>query len=275
MRGGSNSLLAAHEPAAFTHWRPAHPRPWLLACDHASARIPASLGDLGVPPEHRLAHIAWDIGAGELTLELARRLEAPAILAAYSRLVVDCNRPLDDAGAMPESSDGVDIPGNRGLDAAAREQRAEALYWPYHRAVAAELSALGAAGSSPVLVAIHSFTPVMQGKRRPWHVGVLWDRDPRLAVPLLAALREERGLVVGDNEPYSGREPPGFTIDHHAAAAGLAHVALEIRQDLLATPSGIAGWAQRLHRVLEPLLALPGLGDPAAGLPYRLAPVVR
>lgn len=274
MTGGGSMLLAVHEPAAFTLWRPAQARPLLLACDHASARIPASLGDLGVPPGHRLTHIAWDIGAGELSLQLARRLAAPAILAGYSRLVVDCNRPLDDAGAMPASSDGVEIPGNLGLDEAARSLRADALYWPYHRAIAAELAAAGGPGLSPVLIAIHSFTPVMHGKQRPWHVGVLWDHDPRLAVPLLAALREERDLVVGDNEPYSGREPPGFTIDHHAGQAGLAHVALEIRQDLLATPAGIAEWAGRLHRVLAPLLSLPGLNDPAAGIPYRMAPVV-
>lgn len=264
-----DGLLLAGEPPAFTLWWPARARPVLLVCDHAAPCIPARLADLGVPEAALRTHIAWDIGAAALAGQLARALDAAVVQTGYSRLVVDCNRHPDDPTLMPVQSDGISIPGNRNLSASGRAGRMAGLYWPYHRAIEAQLARLAGPDASPVLIAVHSFTPVMDGRQRPWHVGVLWDRDPRLALPLLAALRGDGDLVVGDNEPYSGRDPAGFTIDHHAQAHGLAHVSVEVRQDLLATTAGIATWAQRLAAALVPILALPGLYEPAADASYR------
>ncbi|MEO7386422.1 MAG: N-formylglutamate amidohydrolase [Gammaproteobacteria bacterium] len=225
--------------------------PVLLACDHACPRVPAALGDLGLARPEFSRHIAFDIGAADLTRILAGLLEVPAILSGYSRLVVDCNRHLHDPSAFPEISDGVVIPGNRALNAEARTDRVAALYRPYHDAIASALDDLGPA---PGLIAVHSFTPRLDGFVRPWHVGILWDRDDRLAVPLLGALRADGRLCVGDNEPYSGRHPSGYTMDTHAEARGLPHVSIEVRQDLLATPDGISHWATLLASALRPIL---------------------
>jgi predicted N-formylglutamate amidohydrolase len=235
--------------------------PVLLTCDHASAAIPRALGDLGVPPGAVGGHIGWDIGAAAVTRLLAEALDAPALLSAYSRLVVDCNRDPDDPSSMPETSDGIAVPANRGLAAEARSARLAACFAPYHEAIAARLDAFLAADTVPVVLSIHSFTPVMGGVARPWHVGVLWDKDPRIPLPLLAALRADPAIIVGDNQPYSAREPAGFTIRHHAVARGLPHVALELRQDLVATAAGAAAWVARLAGALWPILARRELRD--------------
>jgi predicted N-formylglutamate amidohydrolase len=225
----------------------------VLCCDHASRRIPRALGDLGLGAADLERHIAWDIGAAALTEQLARLLAAPACLAAYSRLVIDCNRHPDDPTLIPVSSDGTPVGGNAGLTPGARRQRLEALFEPYHAAVAAALTAAGS-GAVPVLIAIHSFTPILAGQRRPWDVGVLWDTDARLAAPLLAALRAVPGICVGDNQPYSGRAPTGYTTGWHGGRRGLPHVAIEVRQDLLATDEGVGRWARLLTAVLAPIL---------------------
>jgi predicted N-formylglutamate amidohydrolase len=175
------------------------------------------------------------------------------VLSGYSRLVIDCNRDPADPSSIPETSDGTVVLGNRNLSTAARAARRRACFDPYHHRIAAWLAAVRS--RSPALLSIHSFTPVMQGKPRPWHVGILWDKDPRIPLPLLAALRAEPGLVVGDNEPYSAREPAGYTVRQHAALAGLPHVAIELRQDLVADAAGAADWAARLAAALAPILA--------------------
>jgi len=166
--------------------------------------------------------------------------------------VVDCNRHLDDPSAFAATSDGTVIHGNQDLSAAERAARTEALYWPYHRAIARILATLG---PQPALVAVHSFTPQLAGVDRPWHVGILWDQDARLAAPLLAALRASGEWCVGDNEPYSGRHPAGYTMDAHAESRGLPHVSIEVRQDLIALPEGAASWAALLGSALQPILA--------------------
>ena len=247
-------LLGPGEPAAFETLRAGPRHPALLVCDHAAARIPAALGTLGLAPVKLADHLALDIGAGALTRQLVQRLQVPAVLGAYSRLVVDCNRRLDDPTAFPARSDGVEVPGNTALDHAERERRAETLYWPYHHAVRDELTRLEAAAKAPALIAIHSFTPTLNGAPRPWHVGVLWDKDPRIPVPMMDALRQVTGITVGDNEPYSGRHPADFTVDHHAEAEGLPHVSIEVRQDLITTDEGVAHWAEVLADVLLPIL---------------------
>lgn len=255
-------LLGAGDPPPFERQLFGRRLPVVIACDHASAAIPAALGTLGLGAAQRARHIAWDIGAGALAVALGRRLAVAVVSGGYSRLVIDCNRRLDDPTSIVEISDGDRIPGNLGLDAASRGARAREIFEPYHAALAAELDAAAAASGpdiAPALVAIHSFTDVFGGRARPWHCGILWDRDPRLALPLLAALRGEPGLVVGDNEPYSGRHPADYTVDHHGERLGRPHVCIEVRQDLLADDAGIDAWGERLARHLMPLLSDPAL----------------
>ncbi len=249
----SDSLLSPLEPPAFEEcWPEDIAYPALLACDHASSRVPLFLGNLGLSPAGLDGHIAVDIGAAVLTRKLAALMQVPAVLSGYSRLVVDCNRHLTDPSAFPAISDGVVIPGNQRLSDDQRNVRTAALYWPYHAAVAGGLSRLAAL---PALLAIHSFTPSLNGVSRPWHVGVLWDTDARIAGPLLETLRSDAALRVGDNEPYSGRHPAGYTIDAHAESRGLPHVSIEVRQDLLLTLQGVTHWATLLSKALRPILA--------------------
>lgn len=249
------SLLAPDDPPPVETCHAAGRAPLLLTCDHASFAIPRALAGLGVPPAALREHIGWDIGAAAVTRLLARALDAPGVLTAYSRLVIDCNRDPGDPTSIPAVSDGVAVPGNRDLSPEARAARRAACFAPYHAAIAARLDALLAAGTVPALLSIHSFTPAMNGIARPWHVGILWDEDPRIPVPLLAALRADPSIVVGDNQPYSAREPAGYTVRHHATARGLPHVAIELRQDLIVTDEGAAAWAARLAAALAPILA--------------------
>jgi predicted N-formylglutamate amidohydrolase len=253
------TLLGADEPPPYNvlDVEPAHPA--LLVCDHASNRVPARLGGLGITPADLETHLGLDIGAADVTHRLSERLGLPAVLCGYSRLVVDCNRRLDDPSAYPTCNDNVVVPGNQGLTHENRQQRADALYWPYHHAVRAALVGLEAQVRAPALIAIHSFTPTMGNVDRPWHVGVLWDSDPRIPVALLDFLRALPDLVVGDNEPYSGKHPHDFTIDYHAEAGGLPHVSIEIRQDLISNADGIARWSNILAEALGPILSDPDL----------------
>lgn len=248
--------LGPDDPAAFEVVNPDGRAPLLLVCDHASNRIPRALGNLGLAPAELERHIAWDIGAAALTRALARRLDAPAMLAGYSRLVVDLNRPAEAPAAIPEASDGTAVPANRALSRDAREQRLAALFRPYHSALAETLARVSVRHPAPILVAVHSFTPRMNGSDRPWHIGILWNRDGRVARRLIAALGAEPGLVVGDNLPYSGREI-AYTLNTHAGAVGLAHVGLEVRQDLVAGAAGVAAWENRLVSALAGLLDNP------------------
>ncbi len=232
----------------------------LLTCDHASRRVPAGLNLLGLTDVALAQHIGWDIGAAAVTRILAERLDCPAVLAGYSRLVIDCNRAPSDPSSIPSESDGIAIPGNAGLDAASRRERRALLFEPYHAANDRQLAHIGIGGRASAVISMHSFTPQMRGFARPWHIGVLWDGEGRIAKPLLAALRAELDpTTVGDNLPYSAREPVGFTQRHHAFDRGLPHVAIELRQDLIAEDAGAAEWAKRLARLLKPILATPGL----------------
>ncbi|HUK58628.1 MAG TPA: N-formylglutamate amidohydrolase [Stellaceae bacterium] len=247
--------LSSDDPPPLQHWRENGAANVILACDHASNRVPRALAGLGLGATELERHIAWDIGAAEVTRRLAVLLDAPAILAGYSRLVIDCNRGLDDASSIPETSDGVAIPGNRAITRSERGARQEQIFAPYHAALERSIAARIALGRVPAFLSIHSFTPVMGGKARPWHVGILWDGDPRIPQPLLAALRADAALVVGDNEPYSAREPQGYTVRTHAVQRGLPHVAIELRQDLIADDAGAARWAGILRAALAPILA--------------------
>ncbi|WP_217807837.1 N-formylglutamate amidohydrolase [Oceanibacterium hippocampi] len=226
----------------------------ILICDHASRAVPADLADLGLETDLLWRHIAWDIGAADVARRLAGYLDAPAMLSCFSRLVIDPNRFLDDPSSIPEVSDGIEVPGNAGLDRAAREDRAARFFRPYHEAVSAMRSRVMARTKLPALVSVHSFTPVMDGFERPWHVGVLWDQDDRIAAPLLRHLRAESGLVIGDNQPYSARQPFGYSTETHAVAHGLPHVVLEIRQDLIDTRHGAETYARLLAEAFRAIL---------------------
>ena len=255
MSSPASSLLGPDDPPSVETIAGSGGPPVLLSCDHASNAVPRRLGGLGLAPGLIERHIGWDIGAAAVARRLAAGLRVPAILAGCSRLVIDCNRDPADPSSIPEESDGIAIPGNRALTPSARAERRAACFDPYHRAIAAGLAAMRAAAGVPALVSIHSFTPVMRGFVRPWHVGILWDKDGRIPLPLIEALSSDPALVVGDNEPYSAREPAGYTVRHHATAAGLPHVAIELRQDLIATAAGAELWAARLQRALSPILA--------------------
>lgn len=248
------TLLAADESASFNVLNPAAMTPVLLVCDHASRRFPESLGNMGLDPVARRCHLAVDIGAGALTERLADSLAVTAVVACYSRLIVDCNRNLMDPGAFLEYGDGVVIPGNRNLQAADKKARADEIYWPYHYAIETEIQRLAEFACPPAVISIHSFTPVLNGVSRPWRVGVLSDTDRRIANIMLREFRDA-GYLVGDNEPYSGKAPQDFTIDHHAEAAGLPHVGIEIRQDLIDDDRGVAEIADILHRIIA---SIPG-----------------
>lgn len=252
-------LLSPDDPPAFQHFNRAGRAPLLLLCDHAGNAVPRRLNRLGVTAKLlRDSHTAWDIGAGAVTRALAERLDAPALLGCYSRLVIDLNRPIGDPTSIPEVSDGIVIPGNQNLSDAAAERRAAELFWPYHQAISNTIAQEWRHGPAPVVVVVHSFTPQFGGQYRPWQLGILWNHDPRLSAPLLDWLRRHHPeLCLGDNQPYSGREI-GFTLDQHAAAAGLAHVALELRQDLIADAAGQARWAELIGTALAAVLAAAG-----------------
>lgn len=229
--------------------------PVLVVCDHASNSIPAELNELGVPKIELESHIAWDIGAGDVARVLGAKLGVPVVLASNSRLVVDCNRRLDDPTAFPEESDGIPIAGNKNLGQEQRESRANAFYWPYHHAIRDELVELEKLAQAPAIIAIHSFTPAMNGVQRPWHIGALWDKDARIAKPFMELLGSYPDVVVGDNEPYSGRHPADFTLDHHGEAEGLPHLGIEIRQDLIADKAGVQHWSAILANALQAVLS--------------------
>ncbi|MGI9481509.1 MAG: N-formylglutamate amidohydrolase [Hyphomicrobiales bacterium] len=226
----------------------------VLVCDHARNALPEEYGDLGLPPHQLERHIGYDIGAEAVTRGIAERLGVPAIMACYSRLLIDPNRGLDDPTLVMRLSDGAIIPGNAGIDDAEIEHRKKAYYLPYHDALTQLLDDCIEHGKVPAVLSIHSFTPAWKGVSRPWHAGILWDRDYRLAVPLISALQHDPSLVVGDNEPYTG-ELEGDTMNTHGSGRGLAHALVEIRQDLISDKQGVDEWIERLAHILPSLVA--------------------
>lgn len=237
--------------------------PVLLLCDHAGKEVPGGLGLLGIGEEALARHIGWDIGAAAVTRALARRLDASAVLNHCSRLVVDVNRHPRNPTSIPPVSDDCVIPGNRDLPPGAALDRLRRYFLPYHRAVARRIRAFRRRGVVPAVISLHSFTPRLGGEDRPWQVGVLWRNDRRLSDPALAALRARAeaggGLVVGDNQPYSGLGEFGFTVEFHTQRTRLPHVMFEVRQDEIATRSDAERWAGILAEALEAPLADPGL----------------
>jgi len=223
--------------------------PLLFLCDHAGNRLPSGYGTLGLDPALFETHIAYDIGAACVTRTLAASCGAPAILGVFSRLLIDLNRGPDDPTLVMQLSDGSIIPGNRGIGPEELARRTALFHTPYHQAIADEAAAL----DDPVLVSLHSFTPAWKGVEREWELGVLWDKDGRLAEPLMARMRQA-GFAVGDNEPYSGALE-GDTLNRHGTRLGRPHVLIEMRQDLVDNPDKAAAMAARLKPILSAALA--------------------
>jgi predicted N-formylglutamate amidohydrolase len=221
----------------------------LILCDHASNSLPPEYGNLGLSEPELARHIAFDPGVAMVARHLAIRLGAPAVLSRFSRLLIDPNRGEDDPTLIMRLSDGTEIPGNAAVDGVERERRIGLYHAPYHAAVEAAIERALALGRPPMLVSIHSFTPVWRGRARPWHAGILWDRDERLAAAMIAALRAHPEIVTGDNEPYSGALA-NDTMSRHGTARGLAHALVEIRQDLIGEEAGAVEWADRLAAIL-------------------------
>jgi predicted N-formylglutamate amidohydrolase len=217
--------------------------PYVLVCEHASNRLPKSLGTLGLPASELQRHIAWDIGAEKVARLLSRLIDAPLVLQRYSRLAYDCNRPPDSADAMPEISDSTHIPGNRNLSSDEKLARTREIYRPFHATIADLLDRRATEGARSTMVTIHSFTPVYRGERRPVELGILHGRDTGLADKLITSFPAVDARL---NEPYGPEDGVLHTLDLHAAPRGLRHAMIEIRNDLLLDERGQVQWAERL-----------------------------
>ena len=244
------SLLGSDEPPAFQIFREQGRSAYFLTCDHAGNLLPRALVNLGLSPSDLERHIAWDIGAAALARRLADGLDAFLIVQTYSRLAIDCNRPLHAPSSIAQISESTPIPGNQHISTADAEVRRREIFQPYHDRIEVELDARKRLGWPTMFVAVHSFTPEFKGESRSWHAGVLYHRDARLAHIVLALLRAEEGLVVGDNQPYSVSDESDYAIPIYGERRAIPHVEIEIRQDLLADEAGLNDWAQRLVRVL-------------------------
>lgn len=248
-------LLGPSDPAAVTVLNATGHSNAVIVCDHGGDAVPEKLNGLGLDAAQRARHIAWDIGAAAVSRHLATLLDAPALLAGYSRLVIDLNRPPDDLTSIREISDGVLIAGNRSLSAADTDSRLRSIFEPYHDAVAAAVERAEERVAAPALISVHSFTPVMKGQERPWHVGVLFGPDTRMALPVIESLSENAEICVGENKPYSGYDLFGYTVETHAMPKGYPNVLFEIRQDLIDTQRGAVHWAELIAESLKDVLA--------------------
>ena len=251
----TNGLLAADEPAPVLTERIESTSPFVFVSDHAGRRLPRALGDLGLAAPELERHIAYDIGILPVARQLAAAFEAPLVAQSYSRLAIDCNRPTHVAQSIPETSELTEIPGNHMLSPEQRQARIEALFRPYHDRIEALLDGRAARGLPSILIAMHSFTPVYMGVPRPWTVGLLYNRDARLAGPLLDLMNREGAPYIGDRLPYAVDDLSDYTLPVHGERRGIPHVGIEIRQDLIGEARGQAEWAFWLETLLRRLPA--------------------
>lgn len=249
--GDDHRLLAADEPPPFLELGQHGRSNFVIVVDHASARIPRRLGNLGLPPDELQRHIAWDIGALGVARRMAEALDAPLVAQNYSRLVIDCNRDPRVATSIPTIGESIGIPGNIGLSRVQIEARRAQIFDPYHARVRELLDARAAAGRTTILIAQHSMTNIFKGVRREMQAAVLYNRDRRFAGLVLDGLRRCDGLIIGDNEPYFVSDETDYTVPRHGEARGLPHVEIEIRQDLISNEAGQDEWARRLTVVLR------------------------
>jgi predicted N-formylglutamate amidohydrolase len=258
-----DGLLAADEvPAVDIHDGDG---PFIVACEHASNRLPRTLGTLGLKPADLDRHIAWDPGAADLAAGVAKRIGATLVLQRYSRLVIDCNRDPKLPDAIAALSEDTEIPGNVGLSVEAKAGRVASLWAPFHAALDRLIDLRRAARRPTALVTVHSFTPVYRGVSRPWHVGIISTTDRSFAEAVLAVLRRDKRLVVGDNQPYSAKDNVDYTIRRHGRDRGLPHVMIEVRNDLLRAARDVAAWTERLTEALLESATARGLAPVSAG----------
>lgn len=219
----------------------------VLLCEHASNHIPERYNGLGLSEADLQRHIAWDIGAAEVTRRLSDILGATAFLGGYSRLLIDLNRPLESPNSIVTRSEATEIPGNINIDETERQYRIETMFTPYHARVAGHLDARR--GRPTRIVSIHSFTPVYHGEARQWHGGVLFDKAREYGEAVLKRLTEP-GLILGANVPYQTSRDEDYGIPIHGDDRGIDAIMIEIRQDLISDPAGVEAWAQRLAKAL-------------------------
>jgi predicted N-formylglutamate amidohydrolase len=250
MNAMSDGVLGTDEPPPFTACNENGTSPLLIVADHAGKHFPRRLGRLGLSNAECEGHIAWDIGAGAVCCLIGKALDAVVVRQNFSRLVIDCNRTPGSETSILDVSEFTRVPGNIGLSQHHKLARVREVFQPYHDRIATELDRRRDAGRPTALISVHSFTPVFETVTRPWHVGVLYNRDPRFAQILMELLHREEGLVVGDNEPYSVTDASDYTIPVHGEQRDLHHVALEIRQDLITDEAGQRMWAALFARLL-------------------------
>ena len=248
-------LIGPGDPPPFISYNDHGKSPVLLVADHASPFFPASMNQLGLADWVLERHVAWDIGSDKLAQFLADELDAQAVLAGFSRLIVDPNRKPEAPSAFVEISDGIAIPGNIGLDDEQKALRIQSFFKPYHDKITSQLNHFSQGGIVPAVISVHTCSPVFDRIVRPWHIGIMWDKDPRIPAPLIQRFEQMEGICIGDNEPYSGRHPNDFTIDYHAESAGLPHVGIEVRQDLVKDEEGARKWAGILAEGLGEILS--------------------
>lgn len=250
-------LLGPEDPAPFVVRNPEGAASVLFTSDHNGVAVPVALKGLAVPAHEMRRHAAYDIGIDAVAKVLSDRFDAPLVSSNYSRLVIDCNRHPGASGSIPPVSDGTVVPANADVSVADRAAREDEIFHPYHNAIAARIQAMRArdGGLGPIIVALHSFTPVINGGFRPWDIGILWKDDQRLARPIIEALEADGGMAIGDNKPYSGSDPAGYTVDHHVAPLSLISIGVEFRQDRIEFQAGAEEWAGRFGDALERVLA--------------------
>lgn len=245
--------LTPEDGPSFEAYHPERLSRIVIVCDHARNRIPRCLGDMGLHPAEMERHIAYDIGSEGVARHMADLLGAPALIHGFTRLALDPNRQLYDPDLIAVTSDGTDIPVNHNLSARHRAARIDALFRPYHLAIADAMAKVRLRGEVPIMISVHSLTPVMNKTPRPWPISLLWDKDDRIARPMMENLRAA-GINVGDNEPYSRQKFRCYTTENHAEDFGLPNVLIEVRQDLVGTEEGQKAWAETLVRALpDPL----------------------
>jgi predicted N-formylglutamate amidohydrolase len=250
-------LLGPEDTQPFSERNPDGSAPVLFTSDHNGVAVPNTLDGLGVPENEMRRHAAYDIGIDAVANVLADRFDAPLVVSNYSRLVIDCNRHPGAFGSVPPASDGTAVPANAAISDADRAARESEIFHPYHDAIGERIRAMRQrdGGVGPIIIALHSFTPVIAGSFRPWDIGILWKDDQRLARPIIEALEADGSMKVGDNKPYSGSDPAGYTVDHHVAPLDLISIGVEFRQDRIEFQSGAEEWAQCFGDALARVLA--------------------
>ena len=254
-------LLTADDSAAFEILNPTAASNLIFVADHASNKVPLALNNLGLPQAELDRHIGIDIGSAWIAAYLTARFDALAVCAGFSRLVIDLNRQPTAPSSIPDISDGTYVPGNKDLTSAYRQARVDEIFWPYHAAIETAMTAVEKRGQTAILISLHSFTPVINGHKRPWDIGFLYDQDARLSQHMITTMQQDGDIFVGENQPYSGKDPQGFTVNNHRERPHRPSLVVEFRQDLVATQITAEAWADRFANAVEKSLAAAALSD--------------